>query len=268
MGFPFLLIVNSGFNYPFLWIFPLLGIQYTLDAAVIFQNIHILFGSIGMFVFLRYILKNDKYALVGAFAFQLSGGFYTSSAFPDVTRFLAISPWMFYVFTLNFEKSTIERKILFIPLIIYLIITGAYPGTIISSIFVMTIFIILQTIHSFLHKKSRWINTKKTVIMFALLFLGVGISTIHLGPFLQYGDELARFQDFELLDRHTLNSVNLPSLFMPSTSSPELSSRFFNSLYVTLPILILACFTPFSAIKKILDFWCNSYNWHFNVSWK
>ena len=127
MGHPFMLTAQSGLFYPAFWIFILSGIQYTLDAAVIMQVIHVFIGSVGMFFFLNFLFKSRKYALVGAIAFQFFGGFYFQAPYPDIIRAYALTPWIFYLITLNIEKPTLNRKILFIPIVVYLIATGSYP---------------------------------------------------------------------------------------------------------------------------------------------
>jgi len=76
LGYPLFLNAQSGFYYPFFWIFSLLSIPYTLDAAVIFQILHVLLGSVGIFFFLNSTFKSSRYALLGAIAFQFFGGFF------------------------------------------------------------------------------------------------------------------------------------------------------------------------------------------------
>ena len=128
---------QSGFYYPFFWFFSLLSIPYTLDAAVIFQVLHVLLGSIGMFFFLKYMFKSSRYALIGAIAFQFFGGFFANAQHADIVRAFAIMPWIFYVFTLNLEKPTLSRRVLFIPIVIFFLATGGFPGNLISSIFII-----------------------------------------------------------------------------------------------------------------------------------
>ena len=77
-GYPFFLNAQSGFYYPFFWFFSLFSISYTLDAAVIFQVLHVLLGSVGMFFFLKFMFKSSRYALLGAIAFQFFGVFFAN----------------------------------------------------------------------------------------------------------------------------------------------------------------------------------------------
>jgi len=250
MGYPFFMIIQSALYYPFLWIFPLFNIEYTLNAAAIFQIIHIFFGAVGMFFLLKLLFKSPKYAFIGAFAFQFFGAFYTSTAFPDVTRALTLAPWMFYVLTLNVEKSTLSRRVLFIPIITYLIITGSYPGNIISSLFIMIVFVFLQSFNTYLQSFKKIKSIKTLVVLLSLIFLGIGISVIHIGPFAENFDQLVRSQHYSNLNFEKLSFDVLPSLFMPSQWTQDIGTAWTMSYFVTLPILILSSFAPLSSIKK------------------
>src|SRR5215831_19628109 len=57
MGYPWAIHSQSGIYYPVFWIFPLLHIPYTLHAAVTVEVLHVLFGSIGMFLLLKLLFK-------------------------------------------------------------------------------------------------------------------------------------------------------------------------------------------------------------------
>jgi len=60
MGYPFLLNAQTALYYPLLWIFPILSIPFTLQADVIFQVLHVFLGSVGMFFFLKMMLKSPR----------------------------------------------------------------------------------------------------------------------------------------------------------------------------------------------------------------
>ncbi len=150
MGYPMAINAQSGLYYPIFWIFALLHIPYTLHAAVILQVLHILFGSIGMFLLLNSIFKSSRYAFIGAVAFQFFGGFYSNAEHADIIRAFAIAPWLFYVFKLNTDSPKVTRLLLFIPIVIYFVATGAYPGNFISTLFIIPVFLSLQIIDTYL----------------------------------------------------------------------------------------------------------------------
>lgn len=248
MGYPLFMDIQSGLYYPFLWIFPILDIAYTLNASAIFQVVHIFAGSVGMFFLLNSIFKSPKYAFFGAFAFQFFGGFYTTTAFPDVIRAYSLIPWMFYFFTIRKEESK-NKWFLVIPMITFLMFTGGYPGIIISSFFIIGAFVIFQVIDEF-RRDSKLKSLKTLAIIFALIGLGIGLSVVHIGPWLENSDQVNRLSHLERVNQRNLSVAVLPSLFMPSQWTQDIGTSWLLSIYVTLPVLILSCYAPFYLIKK------------------
>jgi len=248
MGYPLMINAQTGLFYPAFWVFIITGIQYTLDAAVVMQVIHVFIGSVGMFFFLNFVIRSRKYALVGAIAFQFFSGFYFQAPYPDIIRAYALTPWIFYLITLNIEKPTLHRKILFIPMAVYFIATGGYPLSFISITFMMFLFVILQTANYFFNHK---INLRFLIIfgsLGGLLVLGLAFSTIHLGPFLGYSDELTRFDDdLELRDK-PLNFEDLERIFVPIDLYKGHGIN--HAHYILIPILIFATLIPYSYIRK------------------
>jgi len=248
MGYPQFMNPQSGIFYPFFWLYPILEIPYTLQSAVVLQTLHIFAGSVGLFFFLQSMFKSYRYALLGAIAFQFFGGFFSQAPYPDMIRAFAIVPWLFYVFTLNVEKPTLSRRVLFIPIVIFVLATGAYPGHFISSIFMISFFIIFQTLNGFGCIRKRK-SILILVVLFSLMVLGFGVSVIHLGAIIQFGDELTRFDEDEReRNRFPLTPDHFFHLFLPQ-HKPE-SERYAVGLYLGLPILIFASFTPLHSLKK------------------
>jgi len=249
MGYPLFLNPQSGIFYPFFWVFTFLGIPYTLQNAIVLQNLHIFAGSVGMFFFLNIIFKSSRYAIIGAIAFQFFGGFYSFSPYPDMIRALAISPWLFYVLTLNVEKPNLSRKVLFIPIVIFVLATGAYPGNFVSIIFIMSLFIILQTINGFRigfgKKKSIFLG----ITLFSLLILGGVLSMIHLGPLFQDVEELTRFDELAgQRIQQPFKIQHFAEFFWPQIIPNNV--WFDEEYYLGLSILVLASFAPLSSLKK------------------
>ena len=80
------------------------------------------------------------------------------------------------------------------------------------------------------------------------MVLGLAISTIQLGPFLGYGDELSRFdEDLQLRDK-PLNFEDLEKIFVPLDLYE--GHGIINAHYILLPILIFAALIPYSHIRK------------------
>ncbi|NJL61982.1 MAG: hypothetical protein HC903_09275 [Methylacidiphilales bacterium] len=251
MGYPFSMNLQSGIYYPPLWVFPIFNIQYTLQNAVRFQCLHILFGSIGMFLLLRINFKS-KYALIGAIAFQFFGGFYSNSQHVDIIRAYALATWLFYACTLDnsHQPRLLFRNLLISP-ILYLLATGGYPGNFISSLFVLSIYILLQLgSYLIINKESKKIHKTAVLLVmtFGLMILGICMASIHLGPAWLYRGELTRHETSYGLEKLGLWLEHIPGLFLSSRLLPgEISMT---SAYVTLPIFFLLFFIPYKQLKK------------------
>lgn len=248
MGYPLAINSQSGLYYPIFWIFALLHIPYTLHDAVIVQVLHVFFGSIGMFLLLNLIFKSSRYAFIGAVAFQFFGGFYSNAMHSDIIRAFAIAPWLFYVFKISIDDPNLTRRILFIPIPIYFLATGGYPGNLLSSLFIIPVFLCLEIFHGYLKVKRR--AFKVGAAMFGLMVIGISMSAVHLGPLWQERSELTRFtsQTAENKFHAGLGIEDAPALYMSSrliSGQPNMISTF-----VTLPMLIFASFIPISALKK------------------
>jgi hypothetical protein len=200
-----------------------------------------------MFLLLNLIFKSSRYAFIGAVAFQFFGGFYSNAEHSDIIRAFAIAPWLFYVIKLNIDQPSLTRRTLFIPIVIYFLATGGYPGNFISSLFIIPIFLCLEIFHAYLKVKRRAL--KVGAAMFGLMVIGISIAVVHLGPIWQERNELTRFTgQFSSLVHVELSIDDVPALFMSSRPIPGEPSM--TSTFVTLPMLIFASFIPISAIKK------------------
>ena len=246
MGYPMALLMQSGLHYPAFWIFPVLKIPYTLNAAVVFQSLHILFGTIGMFLFLRLVLKSNSYALLGAFAFQFFGGFYSNAEHADIVRSFAFAPWLLYSFSINHAHLKISWRYFLIPLLILFLATGGYPGNFVSSIFIMGVFVILQILH-LIYRKEDWKKIfKLSIFILAMTILGVGMSFYHLGPGWLYRNYMIR-SDI-IVSYFSMGLEYLPGLFLNNNVfSTEISMT---STFITMPMLFLIAYLPGKAIKQ------------------
>jgi hypothetical protein len=260
MGYPLALQDQAAFYYPIFWIFAILHIPYTLNEAVIVETLHVLFGSIGMFLLLNSIFKSSRYAFIGAVAFQFFGGFYAISQTMGIVRAFALAPWAFYVFKLNTEDPKITRPLLFIPIVIYFLATGAYPGNFISALFVMLVFLSLQIVDSYLKHTARRRLLNIGGAMIGLLILGISLSAVNLGPIDQDRNELTRFHNYWTDPQNRIHTSleirDFPGLAIPDergTIDPINGHDYEQrqlSMFITIPILIFASFISVSEIKR------------------
>ena len=252
MGIPFNLMLQSGIHYPIFWLFPILKIEYTLHAAVVFQCLHVLFGAIGMFFFLKLIFRTKQYAgvyaLLGAFVFQFFGGFYSNAEHPDIIRAFSFSPWLFYLFFIPNAQSRATWRYLFIPLIILFFATGAYPGVFISGIAVVGLYTLFQLVDHWMRGEEIRMLIYVSSILLVMTILGFGLSIFHLGPPWQFKEYLYRNEQIGNFNFASLGMEQLPALFLDNTVvQGEVSMT---STYLTLPALILLSYVPLRVIKR------------------
>jgi hypothetical protein len=253
MGLPLGMLLQSGFHYPPFWLFPLLRIQYTLHAAVVFQCLHVLAGAIGMYLFLRRALDNQAdariYPFFGAFVFQLFGGFYSNAEHADIVRAFALTPWCFYVLTLS--RSVWQRipgRHLAMPGILLLVATGAYPGNLISTAVVMSLYFLLQIIE--LTWQGWSLRTLRSSItpLVLLALAGVGMSLLHLAPPLLLNDYFYRSGQIGQLSLGFLGVSHLSGLFLDNELL--IGDVSMTSTYITLPALVVLTYLPLRALKQ------------------
>ena len=252
-GMPFDLLLQSGYHYPPLYLFPLLKISYSLHAAVVIQCLHVLFGAVGMYLFLRLAIQTERraslYALLGAFAFQFFGGFYSNSEHVDIVRAFSFAPWLFFLFTVSAERAAgTSLRFLLIPPLILLLATGAYPGNLISSIAVINLYLLLQLIAQWARGARPANALRLGAFVLSLEVLGFALSMFHLGPGWFFRGYLQRATDFQTLTRFSPGIEHLPALFLDNALVPgEISMT---STFVALPTLILVTFLPLDVLRK------------------
>lgn len=253
MGYPLALNLQSGINYPPFWTFPLFGLSYTLNRAVIFQVCHVLLGSIGMFFFLKASGLKPIYSLIGALAFQLFGGFYSNSEHVDIVRAFAIVPWLLYLFTFKIDhqlKIRQQVKIFLIPIGIFAMATGGYPGNFIAALFILILYSGSQLLSSYFRDRNIGPILRFGLLVVILTALGLLISFYHLGPAFFAREYLYRYKLISdmLLHRMGISIEHLPSLIL--TNAVTNGEPSMTSLYIGIPILLLSFFTTLKDIKR------------------
>lgn len=262
MGYPLAMNLQSGIYYPILWLFPVLGIPYTLSAAVSLQCLHVLFGAVGMFFLLTDRLRSLAVALLGAAAFQLFGGFYSNSEHVDIIRAFSLTPWLFYVLSFrticeeqgspHFRSflATLPCRALFIPLFVYMLATGGYPGNFLSCMFMLALYVLLQLAKQYMETKSFRAPVASAVSVMVFTSLGLAMAVVHLGPAWVEKSNLTREQSSAAMNKMGLWFQHLPTLFLSNSSLPDEISM--TSTYVTLPVMILLFFLP---LRKLKEYW-------------
>ncbi|MBB5676234.1 hypothetical protein [Xanthomonas arboricola] len=96
MGFPAFLTLQSGSWYVPLAVLHCLGIEYTVHVATVFQVLHVLFGTVGAYLFVLALSGRRHVAILLGVAYHFSTTFYANQEHVDIVRAAAWAPWLLY----------------------------------------------------------------------------------------------------------------------------------------------------------------------------
>ncbi len=246
MGYPFLVNLQTGLWYPPMWVFPLLKLPYTLHAAVVFQCLHVLAGALGMYALLRTAVRSRREALIGAFAYQLFGGFYSNAEHVDIVRSFAILPWLLWAAVPPAPADgRLPRRLVFAPLVVCLLAVGGYPGNLVAATFLLAVFAALVLLQRRFDRGAlRW-----AAALGASIGLGLAMAAIHLGPAWIYRAELLRYHVSEKIYRATMTAAHLPGLFLEPLGMPGDVSM--SSTYVGFAVLAGAAMLARVSLRRL-----------------
>ncbi len=130
-GFPVDIDPQAGLYFPGWWLLGGLGVPATLRVLTAVQIAHVLFGSVGVLALARARKLGWSWAAVAAVAYLFFGGFYGEAEHADIVRGFAYLPWLLWSLT---PPSGTGRwtRLAALPPLAWLIVSGAYPGQIIS----------------------------------------------------------------------------------------------------------------------------------------
>ncbi|HTZ85670.1 MAG TPA: hypothetical protein VMB05_03290 [Solirubrobacteraceae bacterium] len=130
-GFPVDVDAQSGFYYPGWWVLGLFRISATLRVLTTFQIAHVLFAGLGVYALARARRLEWTWALLAGIAYVFFGGFYGQAEHADIFRGFAYLPWLLWALTPPADGGRWLR-LAAVPLLAWLIATGAYPGQVVS----------------------------------------------------------------------------------------------------------------------------------------
>ena len=125
------------------WFLPTLVVAEFLnwypENAARLQAALILIGSVGFYGLSKYFVSNRTFALLGAVIYSFNPAFFSNAQHYGVVRSAVLIPWLLFIMT----PRVIIEKWWAIPagsLIFFQLITGSYPGNLVSSIYTCAIF--------------------------------------------------------------------------------------------------------------------------------
>jgi hypothetical protein len=164
---------QSGAWYPIVWIISFIR-GYDLYANQFDFVLHVILGGTGMFLLIRYLVKNPDVALLAGCCYMLSGFFIGNAQHLTYVVSAAWIPFILFYYARvldnNSWKDVVRTAVCF-----FLLLTGGYPAfTIILSYSLSAIFLIRMVT---LSRKSDFSLLKKFILNnFLFLFLSVILS--------------------------------------------------------------------------------------------
>jgi hypothetical protein len=238
-GYPLAMNLQSGLFYPPLWVFPTLGLTYSLHAAIVFQLLHVLFGAFGMSVLARTRGFDWRAAaLVGA-AYQVFGGFFSNAQHPDIVRGYAWTPWLLAALSVApREGEQGSWRVRLLPLVVLAFLTGAYPGQGPVALLLGALYLVLQLFAGETRPRLARENTRPVLLRAAGLGLGGLMAAVHLLPPWLLRDELLRSSEAANLERTGLGAWNAFTTFLPYDVPALEGDVSMRSLFLTVPVLV------------------------------
>jgi len=142
-GFPVEVNPQAGIYFPLWWLLGLLHVPLTLSAVTAVQVAHVLFGACGMLALSRVRGLRWPWATFAGVAYLLFGGFYGEAEHADIFRGFAYLPWILWALTPP-RSSLPWRRLLALPLLTWLVVSGAYPGQTVSFAIIGAVYVAVE----------------------------------------------------------------------------------------------------------------------------
>lgn len=115
---------------------------YNIHTSAILQAITIIFGIFGIYLLAKSWKVSHYISLLVAVAYLFSPGFYTSASHIDIVRGWAFMPWI--LLALKPLKKNSVITVIAIAVLAFQYMVGAYPGIIIASIYILSIYVLFN----------------------------------------------------------------------------------------------------------------------------
>jgi hypothetical protein len=230
------------------WFLPTLVVAEFLDwypeNAARLQAALIFIGSVGFYALSKHFVNTRYFALLGAVIYSFNPAFFSNAQHYGVVRSAVLIPWLLFIMT----PRIIFEKWWAIPagsLVFFQLITGSYPGNLVSSIY--TCLILFFYFLFFDNRRIAYAN-RITVIFFSGLLMGL----------VRYLPTLLDLRNFpqNITNSSDLGYWNFSTFIYPFVSDnligdPSMRSIYLGPLFLSLiPITLLLI-----AKNKTIIFW-------------
>lgn len=168
-GFPVDINPQAGVYFPLWWLLGALHIPLTLHALTTVQVGHVLLGSLGMMALSRARRVGWPWAILASVAFLFFGGFYGQAEHADIFRGFAYLPWLLWSLTPPAGEGRWYRLAV-LPLLAWIVVTGAYPGETVSFAIVGFVYVALALR---LEARLAWRSYRWALVLGVIAAIGV-----------------------------------------------------------------------------------------------
>jgi hypothetical protein len=237
-GFPTDVDPQAGVYFPGWWILGALRIALTLQVLTTVQVAHVLLGGIGVLLLARVRRLTWMWATVAAVAYLFFGGFYGQAEHADYFRGFAYLPWLLWALTPP-EGTDRWTRLIVVPLIAWVIASGAYPGQIVS--FAITGFVYLAVA---LRASGRGVWRRHSRALLLAIVASAAVCFAILWPYIraEQAGELYRANEPTVAGRSafSLSSLDIFGLYLNNFAWTFEGT--ITTLAVGIPVLVgLAC---------------------------
>ena len=230
------------------WFLPTLVVAEFLnwypENAARLQAVLILIGSVGFYGLSKYFVSNRTFALLGAVIYSFNPAFFSNAQHYGVVRSAVLIPWLLFIMT----PRLIIEKWWAIPagsLIFFQLITGSYPGNLVSSIYTCAIFFCY-----FLFFENRRKNYAIRVLIIFLSGLMMGLVR-YLPTLLDLGSFPQNISNSSDLGYWNFSTFIYPFVSDNLIGDPSMRSIYLGPLFLSLiPISLILI-----AKNRIIIFW-------------
>ncbi|CAN5872439.1 hypothetical protein BH23ACT12_BH23ACT12_00140 [soil metagenome] len=134
----------SGLYFPVWWVMAALHIPATIALVNFTVAAHFFLGAAGVFALARTLGAERRWAQVAGTAFLLFGGLYSSAYLDMIVRGHSYAPWLLWAMTPPRQAHRGGWRLLTLPLWIFLLVTGGYPGQAMAFLQVGAVYLLAQ----------------------------------------------------------------------------------------------------------------------------
>ena len=173
-GFPVDVDLQAGVYFPVWWVLGALRVPPTVGVLTGVQIVHVPLGAIGVMLLVRARRQSWPWAVVAAVAYVFFGGFYGQAEHADIFRGFAYLPWLLWALTPP-EEPRAWTRLAAVPLLAWLIVTGAYAGQAISFAIAGLVYLVVALL---VEARLTWRRHRTALLLTGVAAIAVSVAIV------------------------------------------------------------------------------------------